>query len=201
VPKTANHELKTFMGSFIPSFNALFTWGLVEQVMATVQNTQEAAIQAYGSTIFGPLDLIADFHKGKEASTAWPCMTVTGEIIDFDKEKQQVVRAYKANIYVHLDVSLTSPPQLEDWSQQYARLLDQIFSTVTYRLSSTVIWETAQAITWPTGTIARQTAAFDQGSVKLMTISPPHIGLVPGDENATPVNRISVALEFEMEEK
>jgi hypothetical protein len=192
---------------FAPSFAALFSGGLVEQCLAIVQNNQAAAIAAYASgpggfTPFGSgvLDQITDYHKAKVAAPQYPRLTVVAADEDFDKEQQVQVRKYTVPIFVHLDISYTDPDQLADWSYHYARLLDQIFSTVTYKFTSSVVFETAQAITWPGGSAARQTTPFAPGSVKSTTISPAHIGLVPGEESSTPVQRISLALEFEMEE-
>ena len=194
------------MGAFQPSFSALFSGGLVEQCIAIVQNNQAAAIAAYASGAFSPqfggvLDNIADYHKGIIASPNYPCCTVVAADEEPDLEQQVVVRKYKGAIFVHLDISYTDPDQLADWSYHYARVLDQIFSTVTYKFTSSIIFETSQAITWPGGTASRSTAAFAQGSVKLATVSRPHIGLVPGEASSTPVQRISLALEFEMEEQ
>ncbi len=188
--------------SFTPVFKALFSGALVEQVIATVQNNQSAAIAAYGSqSPYGVLDQIVDFHKGKVGAPQVPCLTVVAGDMEFDVENQSIIRKYKVTVVVHLDISYPDPEQTADWSYHYARLLDQIFTTATYRLTSSQVWETSQAIAWPNGTPSRQTAAFAQGSVKLMLISPAHIGLVPGDESATPVHRISLALQFEVEER
>ena len=193
------------MGAFQPSFSALFSGALVEQVLACVQNNQAAAIAAYASNPFPPqfggtLDAITDFHKGIVAAPQFPCLTVVAGDEEFDKQQGPQMRKYRVPVFVHLDISYTDPDQLADWSYHYARLLDQIFSTVTYRLTSTVVWESSQAIIWPGSSGARNTVAFATGSVKLVSVSPAHIGLVPGDAEATPVHRISICLEFEMEE-
>ena len=189
------------MGSFTPSFNALFSGFLVEQAIAAIQNTQAAAIGAYGDpSPFGALEPILDFHKAQVTAPTYPCCTVVASDSVFDIQEQQVMRRYKVSIIVHLDLSYTDPDQLADWSYHYARLLDQIFTTATYRLAGTSLWESEQSITWPDKSAPRQTVPFAAGSVKAMVISPAHIGLVPGDEKSAAVQRISIALDFEMEE-
>ena len=191
---------------FIPSFSALFSGGLVEQCIAIVQKNQAAAIAAYAQGAFPPqfggvLDPILEYHKAEIADPQTPCLTVTAADEEPNKEIDQTqVRCYTGLVFVHLDVSYTEPDQLADWCPHYARLLDQIFSTATYGLASTAIWSTAMPITWPDNTGSRLTAAFAPGAVKRMFLSRPHIGLVPGDETATPKKRISIALQFEMQE-
>jgi hypothetical protein len=191
---------------FSPSFNALFSGGLVEQCIAIVQNNQEAAIAAYAANAFAPqyggvLDSINEYHKAEIADPQTPCLTVTAADEEPNKQVDQTqVRCYTGLIFVHLDVSCTDPDQLADWCPHYARLLDQIFSTVTYGLASTAIWSTPMPIVWPAGTPSRHTAAFAPGAVKSMFLSRPHIGMVPGDETATPRKRISIALQFDMQE-
>lgn len=185
---------------FTPSFNALFSGGLVEQCIAIVQNNQAAAIAAYPATPFGVLDPITDYHKAKVAAPQFPCCTVVAGDEEMVGGNLPQIRQYRVPIFVHLDISCTDPDQLADWSYHYARLLDQIFSTLTGGLTNTVVFETAQTIIWPGGSAARNTAAFATGAVDSWSISRPHIGLVPGDESATPVQRISIALDFVMKE-
>jgi len=186
---------------FISAFNALFADGLVEQVIAIIQNNQAAAIAAYGTTPFGGLDEIGDYHKGPVAAPNFPCCTVVAGEPVFDPESSTGVRDYVLPVTVFLDLRLTDPDQLADWSYKYARVLDQIISTVTSKGDDLTAFSTAQAITWPPNTAARLTTPFAAGAVKNLFIHMHHIGLLPGDESQIPGHRISIPMEFHLIEQ
>jgi len=191
------------VGAFTSSFNALFAGGLVEQVIALLQSNQAAAIAAYpatpgGFSPYGPLDAIADFHKGPISAPGVPCMTVVAGDPVFEEWSSQAARDYEIVITLHLDIRYQDPEQLADWSYHYARLLDQIFSTLTKGGADLSCFTTEQAITWPENTEVRATTPFAAGSVLALFIQSHHVGLAEGDENAIPGHRISLPLKFHL---
>jgi hypothetical protein len=195
-------------GPFNPVFKALFGGALVEQLIALIQNNQQAAIAAYaalpgGFTPFnnGVFDQIVDFHKGKVSAPQYPCLTVTASDPVFNVSADPYFRDYNIAAMVHLELSYPDSEQTADWAYHYERILDQIVSTATAAFSSVAVFETAQSITWPNNTPERQTTPYAPGSVKSMLVHSPHTGQVAGDASATPVMRISMPIEFHMIEQ
>jgi hypothetical protein len=186
---------------FVSAYNALFADGLVEQVIALTQANQAAAIDALGVTPqFGTLDYIADYHKGPTPAPNYPSLIVVAGEPSFDPESSAAERDYLVAITLFLDIRIMDPDQLADWSYKYARVLDQIFSTITNKTTDLTPFTTAQPITWPLNTAPRSTTPFGVGSVCKLFIHAHHIGILPADESAIPGHRIGIPMEFHMVE-
>jgi len=185
---------------FTPSFSALFSGALVEQCLAILQNNQAAAIAAYPVTPYGALDPIADFHKGPLAAPNFPCCTVVAGDPVFNPESDGYTRDYRIQVTVFLDIRYTDPDQLADWSYNYARLIDQIFYTVTNQGNDLTAFTTAQPITWPASTAPRNTTPLAAGSALEFFVHAHHVGQLAADESLIPGHRIGVLMEFHLEE-
>lgn len=174
---------------YTPAYNAFFAKPLLNQLIAIIQRDQAAAI-----AIVNPaLAPISEFHKGPGLRTAFPWLTLAVDTTVFDLESQQD-RAQRCLISLALDVGQFDQELAQDNAQDYARMLDVVITTAT-----TADWETTLPITHetaPSGTTSPNAA----GSVKAVLVESHRYGLVSAQGIDIPVLRVTLLLQFQLEE-
>lgn len=175
--------------SYTPDWNALFAKPLLNQCIALIQRDQASAI-----AIVNPaLGLIGEFHKGPGLRTALPWLTVSLDGVEFSEDVLGT-RQSRPRIALVLDVGQFDQEMAQDNAQDYARVLDVVMTT-----ASESDWETPLPITQetvPTGMTSPNAA----GSVKEVFVASHRYGVVTLDEIQTPVLRVTLNLDFVLEE-
>lgn len=174
---------------YVPQWNALFAKPLVNQAIAIIQRDQAAAL-----AIVNPaLSPIAEFHKGPGLRTAFPWLTLSLDGLAF-AEDMLGTRHSRPKIALTLDVGQFDQELAQDNAQDYARVLDMVITT-----ASDADWEMPLPIsqeTVPSG----MTSPNAGGSVKEVYVESHRYGLVTLEAIQTPVLRVTVNLEFVLEE-
>lgn len=175
--------------TYVPQWNALFAKPLINQCIAIIQRDQSSAI-----AIVNPaLQVINEFHKGPGFRTAFPWLTLSVDGLAF-AEDVLGTRQSRPKIALTLDTGQFDQELAQDNAQDYARVLDMVITT-----ASESDWDTPLPIvqeTVPSGI----TTPNAVGSVKEVYVESHRYGLVTLEEIQTPVLRVSVNLEFWLEE-
>jgi hypothetical protein len=175
--------------TYTPAWNALFAKPLLNQLIAIIQRDQESAIGIVNSA----LNPINEFHKGSGLRTAFPWLTVALEELTF-VENDLGTRQSHSRIGLVLDTGQFDQEMAQDNAQDYAHVLDIVVTS-----ASENDWWTPLPIlqeTVPSGI----TTPNVQGSVKEVNVAAHQYGLVTLEEIQTPVMRVTVTVEFELEE-
>jgi hypothetical protein len=162
---------------------------LLNQCIALIQRDQVSAF-ALVNPALGP---IAEFHKGPGLRTALPWLTVSLDGLEFGEEALGT-RQSRPRISLVLDVGQFDQEMAQDNAQDYARALDMIITT-----ASESDWETALPIsqeTVPSGTTSPNAA----GSVKEVFVASHRYSLAEVDEIQSPVLRVTLNVDFVLEE-
>jgi hypothetical protein len=174
---------------YTPAWNALFAKPLLNQVIALIQRDQASAI-----AIVNPgLQSIAEFHKGPGMRTAFPWLTIGLDGLTF-AEDVLGTRQSRPRIALTLDTGQFDSEMAQDNTQDYARVLDMVITT-----ASETDWWTPLPITQetvPGGMTSPNTAA----SVKEVYVAAHHYSVVALEQIQTPVLRVTLDLEFVLEE-
>jgi len=174
---------------YTPAWNALFAKPLLNQSIAIIQRDQASAI-AIVNPALAPIN---EFHKGPGLRTAFPWLTVALEGLSF-AEDSPGTRQSRPRIALTLDVGQFDQEMAQDNAQDYARMLDMVITS-----ASETDWETPLPIsqeTVPSGTTSPNAA----GSVKEIFVQSHDYGTATLDEIQTPVLRVTINLEFTLEE-
>jgi len=174
---------------YVPQWNALFAKPLINQVIAIIQRDQAAAL----TIVNRALSPIAEFHKGSGLRTAFPWLTLSLDGLAFARDVLGT-RQSRPRIELVLDVSQFDQELAQDNAQDYARMLDMVITT-----ASDADWETPLPIsqeTVPSG----MTSPNATGSVKEVNVESHAYGLATLEAIETPVLRVTVNLEFVLEE-
>jgi len=174
---------------YTPAWNALFAKPLLNQCIALIQRDQASAI-AIVNPALGP---IGEFHKGPGLRTALPWLTVSLEGLEFNEDVMGT-RQSRPRIALVLDVGQFDQEMAQDNAQDYAHVLDMVITT-----ASESDWETPLPIiqeTVPSG----MTSPNAPGSVKEVFVASQRYGAVTLDEITTPVLRVTLNLDFVLEE-
>ena len=169
--------------------NSQFTKPLLNQIIALVQRDQSAVI-----TIVNPsLAPINEFHKGPGPRTALPWLTLAVDSMTFASDALGT-RQSLSRIALTLDVGQFDQEMAQDNAQDYARVLDMVVTT-----ASEGDWEAPLAILHETvpGGITSPNA---NGSVKEVYVESHRYGVVTLDEIESPLVRVTLNLEFALEE-
>ena len=174
---------------YTPQWNALFAKPLINQAIAIIQRDQAAAL----AIVSPALSPIGEFHKGPGLRTAFPWLTLSLDGLAF-AEDVLGTRQSRPRIALVLDVGQFDHEMAQDNAQDYARMLDMAITT-----ASDADWATPLPIvqeTVPSG----MTSPNAIGSVKEVYVESHRYGLVTLEAIETPVLRVTVNLEFELEE-
>jgi hypothetical protein len=178
--------------AYTPAFpNSLFTKPLVNQAIAITQRDQASAIAIVNSSL-GP---ISEFHKGPGLRSAFPWLMLTVSGTTFGEDEHPYTRSQEARLTLALDVGQFDQEMAQDNAQDYARVLDMIFTTAT-----TVDWVTSLPIvheTVPSG----MTTPGASGSVKEVFVQSHQYSLAHTQEIQTPILRVTLAVRFRLEEQ
>jgi len=176
--------------TYTPAWNATFAKPLLNQLIAIIQRDQASAI----SIVNPNLAQIVEFHKGLGARTAFPWLAVAGTAVRFDHEAEVFTRHETAAVSLMLEVGQVDPEFAQDYAQDYARVLDMIVTTAT-----TADWTTPLPITHETvpGAVTSPNGA---GTVKAVWIESHTYDLTTRPEIEIPVLRVTLQLQFELEE-
>jgi len=175
--------------TYVPAWNALFAKPLLNQCIALIQRDQAAAI----AVVNAALQPIAEFHKGPGPRTALPWLTLGVDGVDF-AEDALGTRLSRPRISLNLDAGQFDQELAQDNAQDYARALDVVLST-----ASDADWTTPLPIaheTVPSGV----TSPSAPGSVKGVFIQSHRFSAVTLEEIQAPVLRVTLNLEFTLEE-
>jgi hypothetical protein len=184
--------------SYIPAYNALFAKPLLNQCIAIIQRDQASAIAIVNQS----LAPIREFHKGPGLRTAFPWLTVALDGEAFERGAQTFTRQQTARVGLMLDVGQFDQEWAEDNAQDYARMLDMVITSADLPPQNPgpgSSWETSLPITQetvPSGT----TTPNASGTVKEVFVESHRYGLVTLDEIQTPVLRVTLNVEFMLEE-
>jgi hypothetical protein len=174
---------------YIPAWNALFAKPLLNQCIAIIQRDQASAIAIVNPS----LAPIGQFHKGPGLRTALPWLTLSVESLQF-AEDVLGTRQSRSRIALTLDVGQFDQEMAQDNAQDYAHVLDMVITT-----ASENDWETPLPIlqeTVPSGTTSPNAA----GSLKEVFVASHRYGVATLDEVQTPVLRVTLNLDFVLEE-
>jgi hypothetical protein len=176
--------------SYTPAWpNSQFAKPLLNQIIALIQRDQGSAI-AIVSPALAPIN---ELHKGPGLRTALPWLTLAVDSLTFAADvlgtRQSVSR-----IALTLDVGQYDQEMAQDNAQDYARMLDMVITS-----ASETDWETPLAISQETvpGGVTTPNAS---GSIKEVFVESHHYGVVTLDEIQSPVLRVTLNLEFTLEE-
>lgn len=175
--------------AYVPAYNALFAKPLLNQLMAIIQRDQAAAIALVNPS----LSPIAEFHKGPGLRTAFPWLALSAEDITFAPDVVGT-RQSRSRVSVALDVGQFDQEMAQDNAQDYARVLDMVVTTAAstdWELPLPVVHETV-----PGGT----TTPPAPGSVKEVFVESHNYGLVTLQQIDAPVLRVTLNLQFQLEE-
>ncbi len=175
--------------SYTPAWNATFAKPLLNQLIAIIQRDQASAM----GIVNPQLAPIGEFHKGPAARTAFPWLTLAADSIAFDHEAVGT-RKSAARCSLTLDVGQFDQEMAQDNAQDYARVLDTIITSATssdFETALPIVHETA-----PGGT----TTPPATGSVKEVFVDSHSYGPVTLSGIDVPVLRVTLALQFQLEE-
>jgi hypothetical protein len=175
--------------SYTPAWNALFAKPLLNQCIAIIQRDQAAAIAIVNPALLP----IGQFHKGPGLRTALPWLTLSLENLQFGEDVLGT-RQSRSRIALTLDVGQFDQEMAQDNAQDYAHVLDMVITT-----ASESDWETPLPIsqeTVPSG----MTSPNAPGSLKEVFVASHRYGLATLDEIQTPVLRVTLNLDFVLEE-
>jgi hypothetical protein len=175
--------------SYVPTWNSLFAKPLLNQCIAIIQRDQTASIAIVNPSI----PPIAEFHKGPGLRTAFPWLTVGLDGLAFAGDALGT-RLSRPLIALTLDAGQFDQEMAEDNAQDYARMLDIVITS-----ASDGDWETPLPIsheTVPSGVTSPNAA----GSVKEVFVQAHRYSLVTLEEIQAPVLRVTLNLEFTLEE-
>lgn len=176
--------------AYNPAFpNSYFAKPLLNQSIAIIQRDQASAIAIVNSA----LAPIAEFHKGPGMRTAFPWLMLALEGESFSPDATYL-RDSHARIALAVDVGQFDQEMAQDNAADYARVLDMVVMT-----ASPSDWESALPIvheTAPSGT----TSPGASGSVKEVFVSSHRFSLVTATEIASPVIRVTLALDVHLTE-
>lgn len=175
--------------SYTPAWNALFAKPLLNQCIALIQRDQASAI----AIVNAALAPIGEFHKGPGLRTALPWLTVSLEGLELSEDVLGT-RQSRPRIALVLDVGQFDQEMAQDNAQDYARVLDMVITTATES-----DWESPLPITQET-VPAGITSPNAAGSVKEVFVASHHYGVATLDEIRTPVLRVTLNLDFVLEE-
>ncbi|MGH9376904.1 MAG: hypothetical protein ACRD1J_12195 [Terriglobia bacterium] len=161
----------------------------MNQIIALVQRDQAAAI-----AIVNPgLEPINEYHKGLGRRLALPWLTILADKTEFDPGSP-LTRSWRSLLTLALDVGQFDQEMAQDNAQDYARMLDMIVTT-----ASGADWITPLPIqheTVPGGV----TSPLEPGSVKAVFVESHRYGLVSQASVQEPVLRVTLTVEFQIQE-
>ena len=175
--------------SYTPAWNARFAKPLLNQCIALIQRDQASAIAVVNAALVP----VAEFHKGPGLRTALPWLTVSLDGLEFAEDVLGTRRSHP-RLALTLDVGQFDQEMAQDNAQDYARVLDMVITT-----ASESDWETPLPIsheTVPSGITSPNVA----GSVKEVFVASHRYGGATLDEIQTPVIRVTLGLDFVLEE-
>ncbi len=175
--------------SYTPAWNARFSKPLLNQVIALVQRDQPAAM----ALINAELAPINEFHKGPGARVALPWLTVSADKTEFDPQSPWT-RSWRSTLTLALDVGQFDQEMAQDTAQDYARMLDLILTT-----ASAADWVTPLPISHETVT-GGWTAPSAVGSVKEVFVEAHHYGVVTQTSVQAPILRVTLSVQFQLQE-
>ena len=184
--------------SYTPAYSALFAKPLLNQCIAIIQRDQASAIAIVNSSL-APIN---EFHKGPQLRTAFPWLTLTVEGDAFIRETQSFSRQHAARVSLVLDVGPFDQELAQDSAQDYARVLDTIVTSADLApqwAGPGSSWTTSLAIaleTVPSG----MTSPGEAESVKDVFVISHQYGLATLEEIQAPVLRVTLEMEFLLEE-
>jgi hypothetical protein len=169
--------------------NSLFAKPLLNQIIALIQRDQGSAI-AIVNPALAPIN---EFHKGPGLRTALPWLTLAVDSLTFAPDVLGTRQSF-SRIALTLDTGQYDQEMAQDNAQDYARMLDMVITS-----ASESDWETPLAITQET-VPAGVTTPNASGSIKEVFVESHHYSVVTVDEIQTPVLRVTLNLEFTLEE-
>ncbi len=175
--------------SYTPAYNATFSKPLLNQLIAIIQRDQSAALRLVNPS----LDPVNQFHKGPGMRTAFPWLALAVDSTKFDNQALGA-RKSTTRIVLALDVGQFDQDMAQDSGQDYARILDMVVSSASlsdFTSPMAILHETV-----PSGITTPPRA----GSVKDVFIVSHSYGLVTLKEVQAPVLRVTLDLQFELEE-
>lgn len=176
--------------SYIPAWpNSRFAKPLLNQIIALVQRDQDSAI----AVVNPALAPISEFHNGPGLRTALPWLTVAAESVTFATDELGT-RQSRSRIVLTLDVGQYDQEMAHDNAQDYARVLDMVITT-----ASESDWETPLPISLETVSVGLTTPSAS-GSVKEVLIESHRYGTATVEEIQIPLLRVTLNLEFALEE-
>jgi len=175
--------------SYTAAWNALFAKPLLNQCIALIQRDQASAI-----AIVNPaLAPIGEFHKGPGLRTALPWLTLSLDGLEFSEDVLGT-RQSRPRIALVLDVGQFDQEMAQDNAQDYAHVLDMVITT-----AAESDWETPLPISHETVSTS-MTSPNAAGSVKEVFVSSHRYRVVTLDEIPTPLLRVTLNLDFVLEE-
>jgi hypothetical protein len=176
--------------SYAPAWpNSQFAKPLLNQIIALVQRDQASAIAIVNPSL-APIN---EFHKGPGLRTALPWLTVAVDGLTFAADVLGT-RQSRSRIALTLDVGQYDQEMAQDNAQDYARVLDMVLTT-----ASGGDWETPLTISQET-VPGGMTTPNARGSVKEVFVESHHYAVVTLEEIETPLLRVTLGLEFTLEE-
>jgi len=175
--------------AYTPAWNALFAKPLLNQCIAIIQRDQASAI----AVVNPGLAPISEFHKSPGLRTAFPWLTVAMDGLTFAEESPST-RQSRPRIALALDVGQFDQEMAQDNAQDYARVLDMVITS-----ASEADWETPLPISQET-VPGGMTSPNASGSVKEVWVESHTYGTMKLDELQTPVLRVTINLQFTLEE-
>lgn len=174
---------------YTPAFNALFAKPLLNQLVAIIQRDQAAAIAVVNPS----LSPINEFHKGPGLRTAFPWLTLASDSVAFAPDVAGT-RQSRSRVSLALDVGQFDQEMAQDDAQDYARVLDMIVTT-----AASTDWESPLPIVHETvqGGFTKPAAP---GSVKEVFVESHNYGVVTLQQIDAPVLRVTLNLQFQLEE-
>jgi hypothetical protein len=175
--------------AYTPTWSALFAKPLLNQCIAIIQRDQASAIAVVNSQL-APIN---EFHKGPGVRTAFPWLTLAADGIAFSEDVLGT-RQGRSRLSLGVDIGQFDQEMAQDNAQDYARVLDMVVTTAT-----SADWETPLPITHetvPSGT----TTPSAPGSVKEVFVESHSYGLVTLPQIEVPALRVTLALQFQLEE-
>lgn len=174
---------------YTPAYNATFSKPLLNQLIALIQRDQLAALQIVNPS----LSPISEFHKGPGMRTAFPWLALAVDSTKFDLQCMGTRRS-TTRVVLALDAGQLDQEMTQDYGQDYAHTLDMVITTaslVDFTSPLPIVHETV-----PSGV----TTPSELGSVKDVLVVSHSYGLVTLKEVQMPVLRVTLDLQFELEE-
>ena len=180
---------KKLIMSYTPSYSATFSKPLLNQLIAIIQRDQSAALQLVNPG----LSPINEFHKGPGMRTAFPWLALAVDSTKFDGQALGT-RKSTTRVILALDVGQFDQDMAQESGQDYARVLDMVITSAPledFMSPLPILHQTA-----PGGL----TIPPEAGSVKEVFIVSHSYGLVTLKEVQMPVLRVTLDLQFELDE-